>query len=307
MADDPKTVRICHVTDFHLPLQAPFSPTWLLSKRCLGFANLVFSRAKTHRIEPFRRLLEAAVSEETDAIVVTGDLSNLALESEYDTVDRELRRAGLSPGDPLIIPGNHDRYTPTADLGDAFERNLGPWLPEGFQRRSGYPLARRIGPAMLIGLDTTVWRGPVRAAGRFDRAQATRMVRLLEEARSDGLWPVIAMHHPPFALDGPRFENYRAGLDGLDLFLEATASFEATVLHGHLHRSMRRRAGGLDIIGAPSASNDFGSAPRQLAYQVYEIGAEGVASAQAVTLWPDGNDDTTFVREPLPEPSGARP
>ena len=287
---DEKKVTLCHISDFHLPITRSVPPHRLAGKRFFGYANLRFNRSRTHRQAHLESLLNRMTAEAPDLVVVTGDLTSLSLEFEFEEIDLLLKRCGLKPKKTLLIPGNHDRYTPMSDIGCAFEKRLSAWFPEGFSRVDGYPIARRLGPALVVALDTAVWRSTIRSAGRIARDQIDRLSALLESGRARGEWPVIAMHHPPFRLQGPFMRNFRSGVDGLDLFREAIADSHVTVIHGHLHCLSRRKVGNIDAIGVPSASNNTGKERNQIAYHVYEIGRGGLLSARAVRYWPDIED-----------------
>jgi 3',5'-cyclic AMP phosphodiesterase CpdA len=291
-------MRLCHLSDFHLPLPGPVPPRLLLGKRALGLANLRFHRAETHKLGPFTELLDAVAAEDADLVLITGDLSNLSLANEFARVDRLLRDHGLAPARTLVLPGNHDRYTPLADLGDAFERGMTSWLPPGLRRGRDWPLVHRTGDVVVFGLDTAVWRGPHRAAGRLEPHQLARLADALRRLPADGPWPVIALHHPPFELEGALARHYRNGLEGFDGLFEAIGARGATVLHGHLHRALRRRRGAVDIIGVPSASADVGGGHR-LAYHLLEFDRSGLVRAERVRHRPGGI--ARFEREAIPE------
>ncbi|MBN2498188.1 MAG: metallophosphoesterase [Deltaproteobacteria bacterium] len=272
------TVQIAHLSDLHLPLPVPMPLAGFVSKRLLGWLNLRLLRTD-HELARFERLLELAAGRGwPELTVLSGDLVNLALPAEYEQVCALMRRGGLEPARCMVLPGNHDRYTPSADAGGAFERGMRDWLPPGFGRRS-YPQVRVLGPLLVIGLDSAVWRGPIRAAGRLDRAQLGRLPALLDS--HPGLHPVIALHHPPWRLDGPLMHHYRAGLAGFASLLAAIGDRPATVLCGHLHRALRRRAGRVEILAAPSASLRSGDPLEQSACHVYTFDAGGLRQARA--------------------------
>ncbi|MDD5309901.1 MAG: metallophosphoesterase [Deltaproteobacteria bacterium] len=296
-----ETVRICHFSDLHLPLQERVPLMRLVGKRGLGYANLRILRGKTHKLAAFEALLKRAASEKADLTIVTGDVANLAVEFEYAFIDRLLRAGGLDPARTLVLPGNHDRYTLGSDLVSAFETGMRDWLPPGFDRRAGYPIVRAVGPVLVLGLDTAVWRNAVRSSGRVDPAQVKRLRAALGGEDARGRWPVIALHHPPFRREGRLLRDYRAGLEGAKLLTGALAGVRATVLHGHLHELSRRAMGGLDIIGVTSASNDRGKAKMQLAYHLYTFDGTGLRSAVAVRHWPDRPAADRFERTDLPD------
>jgi 3',5'-cyclic AMP phosphodiesterase CpdA len=301
----PDAVRICHLADLHLPLPRPIRPWHLLNKRVLGYLNLRLGRSTTHKLSAFEELLDSVAAEGADLTVIVGDVANLSLDFEYEAIGEMLRAVGLEPDNTVVIPGNHDRYTITADSSGAFEQGMAEWLPPGFSRSpAGYPFVQVAGPVELIALDTAVWRGPIRAAGRIDPDQIERTVAAVDRIAAAGRWPVIAMHHPPFRLDGALNRHYRTGLVGYDDFVEALDGRSATVLHGHLHYLTRRSIAGLDVIGAPSASNDCGRPDHQLAYCLYTFDRSGLTAAEVVRLWPDRGGESRIERASLPDPEG---
>ncbi len=294
-----QTPRIAHISDLHLPLSGPVPMGKLLGKRVLGYANLRLFR-RSHRLEHLESLLRGLKAEEPDLVVITGDLSSLSLESEFARLDRIFTAAGLRPESTLVLPGNHDRYTPGADRSGAFERGMRRWLPEGFRREGGYPIVRRVGPVAVVGLDTAVWRGAYRAAGRIERAQLDRLAGRLQRIPADGPL-VIAMHHPPYRLRGPLLQHHRVGLVGHEGLFETLAGRPAVVLHGHLHRLGRRRIGNADVIGVSSASIDTGDPATQLAFHLYRFDATGLVQARIVRHWPKAHDsEMRWERTDLP-------
>ena len=294
-----KRVKICHFSDLHLVPGQPVSWWALINKRALGYANLRFNRGKTHRPENLSILLESVVKERADWVVVTGDFTSLALDFEFDTIHRLFKEAGLSPENTVIIPGNHDRYTIRADLSSAFEKGLGEWIPDGFSKKSGYPIVIDADPVCLIGMDTAVWQNPVSAAGAISRPQLARLKHALSPMQLNGRWPVIAMHHPPFHRGNRQLMHYRTGLKGYSRFIDAVTT-QATVLHGHMHVFSRIRTEYLDIIGVSSASNDTGKEETQLAYHTYVFDNSGMVSAECNRFWPVGGGDFRTERTPIP-------
>lgn len=292
-------VVIAHLSDLHLPLPQSIPASELLSKRILGWANAHLVRSRLHRREPCQALLEHLSAQRPDLVVVTGDLTNLSLPAEFEQVDALLGQAGLVPERCLLLPGNHDRYTPGADRGGAFERGMQAWFPADL-RRDGWPLVLSLGPVLIAGLDTAVWRGPLRAAGQLDPLQLARLEQLAGQARTEDRHLVAALHHPPFRLDGPLLHHYRAGLEGVERLEPLMARQPISLLCGHLHRLVRRRLGQAEAFCVPSASADAGRSDEQLAYHLYTFSARGLVEASAVRHWPARR--RPFVQERLPAP-----
>jgi 3',5'-cyclic AMP phosphodiesterase CpdA len=87
-------------------------PVRFFNKRFTGYLNLRYRRKAIHK--PFA--VEAAAREIRDTgidhVVITGDVSNLALEVEFELVRTFLERdLGLRPDQVSMVPGNHDTYT----------------------------------------------------------------------------------------------------------------------------------------------------------------------------------------------------
>jgi 3',5'-cyclic AMP phosphodiesterase CpdA len=294
-----KPLRVVHLSDLHLPLREEARPHELANKRALGWLNLKLNRGRAHRLEILEGLLAGVAEERADLHVVTGDLTNLALDREFADTARLLDRFGLTPENTALLPGNHDRYTITADLDATFERGFRAFFEEDLGRTRDYPRTRIAGPVAFAALDTAVWRGPLRAAGRIDAPQIDRLLAFLDGADAAGLWPVIAMHHPPYALEGDFARQYRVGLAGHELLARALDGRRGTILHGHLHAFVRREVGGFDAVGVTSASHDAGAGDAQAAYHVYAFDRAGMLDASAVRFWP-GADGGRLERRPLP-------
>lgn len=123
-------------------------------------------------------LVRASADRRFDALVLLGD--NVYPDGEPAL----LQDAVLDPFSPLLgagvpplaVLGNHDVQ---AGHGDEIARRLG--MP-------GRWYARRLGPALFVGLDSTQPRC---------RAQREWLAATL--ARSHATWLVVALHHPPYS------------------------------------------------------------------------------------------------------------
>lgn len=294
MSKKEKPIVICHFSDLHLVPDRPVPPLQLLNKRILGYANLKFNRGRTHKEEYLTRLIQAVASENADLTAVTGDFTSLALDFEFEKISRMLRLCGLAPERTMVIPGNHDRYTVLADKHRAFERGMAAWLPPGFENHVEYPLVKRLGHVCLVGLDTAVWRGPVRAAGEMDDAAIRRLEAVFASEEMKPLIKVVALHHPPFYRGSHMLKHYRTGFEGYKRLLRVLPP-RTLIIHGHTHVASRRLSGDLDIVGVPSASNNTGDERTQLAYNKYIFASDGTYLVEAVRFWPtdDGRDIRT--------------
>ena len=77
------TMRIAHVSDLHV--LSPAGVRWrsvVFNKRLTGYANILLRRGRVFRRDYLDTVL-AAARHDADHVVVTGDITNLSLDTEY--------------------------------------------------------------------------------------------------------------------------------------------------------------------------------------------------------------------------------
>ncbi|KAF0121388.1 MAG: metallophosphoesterase [Xanthobacteraceae bacterium] len=188
------------------------------------------------------RALDAvlALDPRPDLVLITGDLTDNGLPTEYENLKRMLSRL---PMPVWLIPGNHDRRENLKSMfadfpGLSQHPHFAQWVVD-------------LGPVRMIGLDTVV---PGSGAGRLC---AERLAWLEERLAEDAAKPtIVAMHHPAFV----------CGIQHMDRIslIEGTAEFEAIIrrhpqvvriLAGHHHRPIQALfAGTLAMVG-PSVAH----------------------------------------------------
>jgi 3',5'-cyclic AMP phosphodiesterase CpdA len=280
-------MRIAHFSDLHILSLEGVGAHRFLNKRMTGYANLRLKRGHAHRPSFVRAVAREIKKSGVDHVVVTGDLTNLALEVEFEAVKLLLEEElGLSPDDVSIVPGNHDLYTRGAATSKRFAKYFGEFmtsdLPElGVEIGPGrFPFVRLRGPAAIIGLSSAVPRLPFMAAGRLGAAQMTALAQLLEHPEVRRRTPVVLLHHPahnPLS----RVETLLRGLDDAALLWTTVKDVpRGMVLHGHLHRRIQRPLptdrGYMHSIGATSASLEHEDESRMAGFNLYELGDDGV-------------------------------
>lgn len=290
-------LRIAHVSDTHVLSTAGVEWTkMLINKRLTGYANLVLHRGRVHRREYLLAVLAAAG--DADHVVVTGDITNLALESEYEVACTLLDELARSV-EVTVVPGNHDIYLPSIGrerrFPHHFRRFLQSDLPDlALDLPAGpYPCVKLRGPAAIIGLSSAVPRPPFIAAGKLGDAQIAALARVLAHPDVARRMPVILVHHPP--VDTRSFlARLRDGLLDAAALRHTLASLSrGLVLFGHLHvrvRCLLRTAtGSLDIIGASGAALDHSDPSVRAGFNRYDIGDDGSLTAvEAHVIDPSG-------------------
>ncbi len=283
-------MRIAHFSDLHVLALDGVPARRFLNKRLTGYANLRLKRGHIHHSELVRAIAREVKRSKVDHVVITGDLTNLALDEEFVAVRKLLDdELGLPPGDVSVIPGNHDLYTRGALRAKRFAKyfadHMTSDLPElGVEIPLGrFPFVRLRGPAAIVGLSSAVPRLPLFATGKVGRAQADALARILAHPEVRKRTPVILIHHP---LHNPvaTMKRFMSGLNDAALLWTSLGSVpRGLLLHGHLHQRIQRniatRAGKMISVGATSASLGHEDEAKMAGFNVYEIGEAGAVQA----------------------------
>jgi 3',5'-cyclic AMP phosphodiesterase CpdA len=279
-------MRIAHLSDLHCLALDGVRASRFLNKRLTGWANLKLKRASKHRAAYVHAIAREIARENVDHVVVTGDLTNLALEGEFelarDVLQHEL---GLEPARVTIVPGNHDAYTAGAVESRRFESFFSPWLESDLPHLQAdvgcgrFPIVKLRGPTAIVALSTAVSQPPLVAAGELGGPQMTAFMRILTHPEVTKRMLVLALHHPVVHA-WSRMKAKMEGLRDAPVLLDAMRRLpRALVLHGHLHRREERTIttylGKLTQVGATSASLHDELPDRMAGFNLYDLDAEG--------------------------------
>jgi 3',5'-cyclic AMP phosphodiesterase CpdA len=284
-------MRIAHFSDLHVLDLAGVSAARLwTNKRATGMVNLKLHRGHKHKPRAVEAIVDDIRGQGVDHVVITGDLSNLALETEFSAVRAMIDRLGMPADRVSVVPGNHDVYTRGSARARRFQRAFeeymrgDPALAAAGRGRTGpFPFVRVRGPAAFIGLSSAVPRPPGISAGHVGPEQTAALEGLLlREPALAGLVPVVLMHHPVINPRGG-WRTFSRGLAEADPLRALLGRREGDVLflHGHLHERGHRRwlgAGGGTVhhLGATSASLLHAHPDRAAGYNLYDIEPRGL-------------------------------
>jgi 3',5'-cyclic AMP phosphodiesterase CpdA len=304
-------MRIAHFSDLHLLSLDGVRPHRFLNKRLTGWINIRLKRGHIHRSAYVRAIAREIARLDVEHVVVTGDLTNLALESEYELVRDLLERdLHLDPTRVTVVPGNHDLYTRGALVSRRFERYLGPYLvsdlPELGVDAGGarFPVVKLRGPVAIVGLSSAVPRPPLVAAGELGPAQLAALARVLAHPEVARRTIVVALHHPAVHA-WSRLKTYVEGLrDAPALLAQLRPLGGGLLLHGHLHRRIQctvpTEDGQLLQVGATSASLHHDEGDRMAGFNVYDVGDGATHTATQVEAHVYSPASDTFHRESVP-------
>jgi 3',5'-cyclic AMP phosphodiesterase CpdA len=215
----------------------------------------------------------------------------------------------LPPHAVTLVPGNHDVYTRGAEKNQRFARYFEPYLtsdlPNFRTRQPGglFPIVKIRGQVAIIGLSSALARPPFVASGRLGDEQLTALREILRCPELEGRTPIVVLHHPVH--NPPAWlKSQLEGLADANPLKQLLLPFDrGLVLHGHLHRRIRRRlatrGGSIDVIGATSASLAHPSPARMAGYNLYELAGDGEVGALESFAFDEAKND--FVRVDLPE------
>jgi len=260
---------LAHLSDPHL---APLpDPTWreLIGKRVTGYVNWRRKRRLMHRSDLLAKVVADLKASGADHIVVTGDLINISLAAEYAPARTWLASLG-SPENVSVVPGNHDAYVRSAKP----HLHWGDYMRGDDMDRPAFPFLRRRGSVVIIGLSSAAPSLPFTATGILGDEQIARLATLLDACADEGLFRVVAIHHP---LSSTRGRHFKRLIDAAKLRNTLVRHGAELVIHGHDHVPSRMFLKGghrpIPVIGVASASearNAF-SCP---GYNLYRIEAK---------------------------------
>jgi 3',5'-cyclic AMP phosphodiesterase CpdA len=274
-----------HCSDIHLLSLVGTRPRRFLNKRLTGGLNLLVKRRRGHDGTRFDRIVTDAEDEGVDRLVITGDLTNLALESEFEHVAARLRG---SPVPVTVIPGNHDTYTRGSARARRFERHLADFMVGERIDDADYPFVQRFDEVALVGCSSAVPSLPLLAVGRLGPSQIDRLDTILERLGDEGLVRIVLIHHP--VIEG--HSKPRHDLVDLRGFARVIRRRGADlVLHGHEHALLEGALSGpgersVPVHGIASGTSRSSRPGHEAAYSIYRV--EDGRIAREVRIWRGG-------------------
>jgi 3',5'-cyclic AMP phosphodiesterase CpdA len=256
---------------------------------------LILRRGRVHRREYLLAVLSTAVAR-ADHLVVTGDITNLSLEHEYEEA-RALLDEAAQRTEVTVVPGNHDVYLPSTQSRRRFPHHFDRFLQSDLPQLARdlpagrFPCVKLRGPVAIIALSSGVPRPPFVASGRVGHAQLEALETVLAHPEVRRRTSIILIHHPPVD-PRPRIAQLRDGLvDAAALRGSLARLPEGVVLFGHLHVRVRcgmsTPSGKLDVIGASGAALDHPDRSVRAGFNLYEFDDGSLASVEAYVIDPD--------------------
>lgn len=268
-------MTLAHFSDAHLGPLPDMSFRELLSKRVTGYVNWQRNRRKQLFGNTLELLIEDLLDKNPDHVAMTGDLVNLATNTEIEAAEVWLR-SFADPALVSVVPGNHDAYVP-----GAITRAYAAWKPwmtgdDGRLDDHDFPYVRIRGKLAIIGLSTATATPPFMASGYFGAGQARRFANIARKLGEQGFFRAVMIHHPPIR---GATANYKRMI-GIRRFAAALHLGGAElVLHGHTHLDTvywlpGAHGASVPVVGIASASQGHGGHKPPAAYNLFKISGE---------------------------------
>ena len=263
-----------------------------LTKRILGYLSWRLHRQAEHQIDFMPALLEALKQTDINHIVITGDLTHLSHAADFEAAAEVLNQLG-GPDRLTLIPGNHDAYVPLPrqeqfDRIDAYMiANAGETATKDTsEQNQGLPYIRKLAKTAIIGISTARPTAPFLATGSIGRNQLDRLREILVQAKSENLFRLILIHHPPVQGLVSRRKRLTDQAALADIIRNTGAEL---LLHGHTHRfseaAIEGPAGMIPVIGVPSLTALTSKGKRRAGFHINRIRKTEDSWTVAVTAY----------------------
>ncbi len=298
--------RIAHLSDLHMldPHAGRSNVRYRIATKFVSVGRPIDPRGRAKKLA---RALAAAKKRGVDHVVITGDLTEVGADAEFEHLASVLHDAGFPAGAITLVPGNHDAYTSAAAWRKALSGPLRSFASASAEE-AGKVIDR--GEVVYLPIDTSRFQSIARSGGQFTRDAAEAIERRLVDPAFRGRTTVLVLHHPPFlpaSTVGPVWQ-WIDGLGGRAQIVELLLRHPRLQLfHGHLHRvvdrivelgktatsaacaPLRRSISrtGARIFGASATVDDAEELPRVRFYDV-DDGALHLATEPSRPGRPDG-------------------
>ncbi|HIG83097.1 MAG TPA: metallophosphoesterase [Verrucomicrobiales bacterium] len=282
------SMRILHFSDIHF---WRLFPGWdfYYPKRFLGLSNLLLSRRRHFPKDLAESVMRSICEQEADYVLFSGDLTTMSLESEFRDAASAFAPLYDKWGENLVlIPGNHDRYSPRSVRSGFYEK----YFPRGFPGPGKRIFSKRLDTNLsLIGFDAS---RPfmVRSNGLFDEALEKDLDSefIVHKESSDR---IILMGHFPYAYPSEQPPRWNHKLLRDEALSELISRHEPIAyIHGHKHVRWcvkDSRTPKTICLNAGPAGMRSGSPDKRAGWVTFDVSEEGkISEITKVHLSSDG-------------------
>lgn len=255
-----KRFTIAHISDIHLPLESiQFSKKSLFNKRFLSFLSWKKRRFSLQK-KVLDRLIRDIQHHDPDLLLISGDLTNLALPEEFRQAAEWMNALPFKR--ISLIPGNHDALIRTE-----WHNTHAYWTPwtkaYGFK---DYPIVSQYGSTAIIGINSAIPTPPFFANGHIYQNQLKNVRLALQQAKKEKLFRIVVLHHPPVSGIVSERKALRERKALQQILLEEGVEM---ILYGHVHKTITQKFlhTNIPLLGIASASANSSHPARQAAWR----------------------------------------
>lgn len=218
-------MKILHISDLHFPKK--LSLFSLRGKAIVGYLNYRLRRKSKHPLVLVSAMVEAISKLEYDALIVSGDLTNVSHPREFENAKEIL--SPILTDKTFLIPGNHDRYQKRAiGPNPLFEKTFGEWIGSSLDPEL-YIRSKKIGGKLFIGWDSNFAIPKITANGYVAPEVIQKTLSLVKEPY------VLVCHHPLWnPINEIESKAHRMTNRG-EVVEKLKANPPLLYLHGHTH------------------------------------------------------------------------
>jgi Icc protein len=269
--------RIAHLSDAHILEARPSSGSHNLSVKFVSLGRTLDGAGRAKKLE---RALSVAKRSGADHFVISGDLTEVGSEEQYEAFAVVLHDSAIDPERVTLVPGNHDAYS----SGDAWKRALeGPLraFATGAADLPGRVVDR--GDVVFLPIDVSCHQSIARSAAELTAENADALERRLRDPGFEHKAVVVVQHHQPFGHARSAWQWWD-GLRGHARLMDLLGRYRpVSLLHGHMHKVLDRLVGLTKsrIFCAPAIVEDEDGAPRVRLYDVRDGALEAAGMCLA--------------------------
>lgn len=225
-------MKIIHFSDLHLWTLRPVWSDLLYPKRFFGGVNLLLRRRTKFPLAVAEAVVGEILTQDADLLIFTGDFTTQSHPDEFKQGAELFEPLLQKWGDRfLMLPGNHDRYTPRSIAKQFYETHF----PTGT-----FPAGNvRVWPVSntwsAVGFDaSTAFK--FRSNGLFTDTLGSALNETLAAQAADGK-KVLLIGHYPYAMPDTVPDTWEHKLIGKEKLEMVVAAHKPPLyLHGHKHQ-----------------------------------------------------------------------
>jgi len=244
-------MRVAHLSDLHvLEARRRVGDGYTWRTHLVSYARALDAEKRAAKL---RRSLVAAHDGGASHVVISGDLTEMGSDAQFEALAEQLHDSPITPERITLVPGNHDAYSAP----DAWRRALeGPLraFAEASASTPGVVVERE--DVIFLPVDVSCFQSIARAGGTLTDATADALEARLRDPSIAKKPVALVQHHPPFAPTG-RFTAWVDGLRGSARLGELLQRHvNVNLFHGHLHRIADYLFGNTRVFAAPAVVDD---------------------------------------------------